>query len=469
MLMDFEAACTATQGVLFCDFSPYKGFDSVSTDSRSMKERTLFIPLRGTQQDGHAYIEAALQLHAAAVFADSAYLADPAHQAQLYALCKRYGGACICVPDTLHALQHTAAAYLRRFPRLLKIGVTGSNGKTTTKELLGSLFAQTHRTITNQGNLNSETGLPLSLFNVRQEHEVGIFEIGMNRKHEIRELAGVLQPDIAVITNIGSAHIGILGSKDAIAAEKKQIFAFFTEKNVGFVPACDPYCAFLQDVPTGTIHTYGADGISYTDEGLAGTTLHYKNTAIHLAFPGKHNVHNALAAIAVAEHCCIPLAAIQKGLEQARPLFGRSQVIRGPAITYLLDCYNANWDSMQASIAFCDALTRQADGRKIYIIASMKELGSESLTIHRNLYLSLLESDADALFFFGTEICKAVHDIHSTQKEVESKVCFCFTETEAAALENTLDTFLKKGDFVLLKGSRALALEQFEHILKKER
>lgn len=468
MLMDFEAACTAAQGVLFCDFSLYKGFDSVSTDSRSVTEHALFIPLRGTQQDGHAYIEAALRLHAAAVLADSAYLAEPAHKEQLHALCKRYGAACIGVPDTLCALQHTAKAYLRHFPRLLKIGVTGSNGKTTTKELLGSIFTQSRCTITNQGNLNSETGLPLSLFNVRQEHEVGIFELGMNRKNEIRELADVLQPDIAVITNIGSAHIGILGSKDAIAAEKKQIFAFFTEKCVGFVPACDPYCAFLQDVPAGTVHTYGADSIHSTDEGLAGTTLHYKNTAIHLPLPGKHNVHNALAAVAVAEHCGIPLAAIQKGLEQAQPLFGRSQVIRG-AITYLLDCYNANWDSMQASITFCDALARQADGRKIYIIASMKELGSESCMIHRNLCLRLLESDADALFFFGTEICEAVRDIYDTQKEVESKACFCFKETEASALAKTLDTFLKKDDFVLLKGSRALALEQFEQILKKER
>ena len=469
MLMDFEAACTATQGVLFCDFSPYRGFDSVNTDSRSVKERSLFIPLRGTKQDGHAYIEAALQLHAAAVFADSAYLAEPAHKEQLYTLCKRYGAACICVPDTLYALQHTAKAYIRRFPQLLKIGITGSNGKTTTKELLGSIFAQMRRTITNHGNLNSETGLPLSLFNVRQEHEVGIFELGRNRKNEIRELANVLQPDIAVITNIGSAHIGILGSKDAIAAEKKQIFAFFTEKNVGFVPACDPYCAFLQDVPNGTIHTYSADGVSYIDAGLAGTTLHYKNTVIQVPLPGKHNVYNAFAAIAVAEHCRIPLTAIKKGLEQVQPLFGRSQVIRGPAITYLLDCYNANWDSMQASIAFCDSLARQADGRKIYIIASMKELGSESQVIHRNLFLSLLESDADALFFFGTETCEAVHDIRSTQKEVESKPCFCFTETEAGALEKTLDAFLKRGDFVLLKGSRALALEQFEGILKKER
>mgnify|MGYP000843601214 CR=1 FL=1 len=462
MLLGWEALCTAVAGTFICNYSPYAGFDSVTTDSRTVNPHALFIPLRGTQQDGHRYIEHALRQGAYCIIADAAHLDVHDNTQHIIALCKRYEASCIRVEHTLKALQDAAAAYLERFPQLLKIGVTGSNGKTTTKELLASIFAQEYRTVKNEGNLNSETGLPLSVFTVTKEHEVGIFELGMNRKGEIAELAAVLKPNIAVITNIGTAHIGMLGSKDAIAHEKKQIFSCFDENSVGFVPDKDEYTAFLQEVPHGKTFTYSAAPDAYTLEGLSGTEIRYKGENIRLPLPGIHNVQNAFAAIAVAEYCNIPLRSIKAGIENMQALFGRSQIIRGP-VTYLLDCYNANPDSMNAGLALCANIA--VNGKKIYVLASMKELGTKSAEAHRAVCAAAFASDADALFFFGEEMCKAAVE----QNKTSNKPFFCFRESDANKLRDTLDSLLKRNDFVFLKGSRSLQLEQFESILQKER
>lgn len=462
MLLDWEALCKAAAGTFICNYSPYQGFDSVTTDSRTVKPHTLFIPLRGTQQNGHRYIEQALQQGANCVLADRVHLDVQKNTRNILSLCKKYQAACIRVEHTLKALQDAAAAYLEQFPQLIKIGVTGSNGKTTTKELLASIFAQRYRTVKNEGNLNSETGLPLSVFTVTKEHEVGIFELGMNRKGEIAELAAILKPNIAVITNIGTAHIGMLGSKDAIAHEKKGIFSCFDENATGFVPDKDEYKAFLKEVAHGKIFTYSADSSSYTLEGLAGTEIRYKGETIRLPLLGIHNVHNTFAAIAVAEYCNIPLQSIKTGIEQVHALFGRSQIIHGP-VTYLLDCYNANPDSMNAGLALCANIA--VNGKKIYVLASMKELGSESTEAHRAVCTAAFDSDADVLFFFGKEMCEAAAE----QSKASQKSVFCFKETEADKLRSTLDNLLKRNDFVFLKGSRSLELEQFEPILQKER
>lgn len=462
MLLDFKSLCKAVGGTAVFTHCSSEGFDSVTTDSRHVEKNALFIPLRGTQQDGHRYIEQALENGAACVIADEAYLAAKEHSDLIGALCKKHGAACIRVEHTLRALQDAAKAYLEQFPQLLKIGITGSNGKTTTKELLASIFAQKYTTIRNEGNFNSETGLPLSVFSVKKEHQVGIFELGMNRKGEIAELARVLQPNIAVITNIGSAHIGILGSKDAIAEEKKQIFSCFGKESVGFVPEKDEYAAFLKEIPQGKVITYSTDQVAFTLDGLSGTTIQYEGTSIHLPFPGVHNVHNACAAIAVAQYCGISPQAIKAGIETVPSMFGRSQIVKG-AVTYLLDCYNANPDSMHAAMKLC--ATINIVSRKIYVLGSMKELGSASKEAHRAVCAEAFAGDADILFFFGSELCEAA----CTCGKKQDKPFFCFKETQAAQLCEALDAILKRDDFVLLKGSRSLALEQFEPILQKER
>lgn len=251
-LMTLDELLTSTGAWLVYESSSSKAFSSVVMDSRNVKNNSLFIPLRGENQDGHIYIESALKNGAKFFVVDFDYLDE--NETALLSLCKNYDASCVAVKNNLKALQDAARYYLSKFPNLYKIGITGSSGKTTTKEILASIYSKKYNTVSTKGNLNSETGLPLSVFEVRPEHEAGIFELGMNRKGEIAEIASVLLPNAAIITNIGTAHIGILGTKQAIAEEKKEIFSFFDDDALGFIPDCE-FTDFLKDVSHGSIFT----------------------------------------------------------------------------------------------------------------------------------------------------------------------------------------------------------------------
>ncbi len=406
-LLPSDILFSAVSGVPAAGCSARPDFQSVATDSRSVPPGTLFVPLFGAVQDGHAYIGQALEKGASAVFvAKKSYEADRSSYARLCAQHPRV--SFIVVENTLRALQEAAAAYTARFPALVRIGITGSSGKTTTKEMAASVFSQEYRVVVNEGNLNSETGLPLSVFRSRKEHEAGIFEMGMNRRGEIRELASVLHPHFAVITNIGSAHIGILGSRDAIAEEKKEIFSFFTENDTGFVPEDDEYASFLRSGVRGTVRTFGlhsAENVSdVCDRGLNGTSFMYKGLPVQLRLPGAYNFTNALAVISLAEEAGLSAEQIKSGLESVAPVFGRPQNIEGD-VTIIQDCYNANPDSLEKAIAFWDSLPH--GGRKIYVIADMLELGSCSAEAHENTGELAAVSDADFVVFFGDEMKRA--------------------------------------------------------------
>ena len=245
-LLSFENLIDAVGGSLIGSKSSSFCFSSAAIDSRKCVKNSLFVPLIGSVQNGHIYIRQALESGASVVFVANSELSE--NKANFENLAKEFNATFIAVENTMTALQKAAKRYVEQFPSLIKIGVTGSSGKTTTKEIIASVLSQKYSVVTNEGNLNSETGLPLSVFKIRAEHEVGIFEMGMNRRGEISEIASVLFPSIAVITNIGTAHIGILGTQDAIAEEKKMIFSNFSENCIGFVPENDKYASFLQKV-----------------------------------------------------------------------------------------------------------------------------------------------------------------------------------------------------------------------------
>ena len=218
-------------------------FTSVATDSRSAVAGGMFIPLVGEFQDGHAYVPAALEKGATVVLVGRDFAVSNHHQ--LVQWHRSYPAATfVAVDHTMYALQDAAAAYVQKFPNLVRIGVTGSSGKTTTKEILAAVLSTRFSVVMNQGNLNSETGLPLSVFQIRDHHQVGVFELGMNRRGEIAEIARVLAPNLGVITNIGTAHIGILGSRDAIAQEKKQVFWNFSSDSCAFIQRWTPIAIF---------------------------------------------------------------------------------------------------------------------------------------------------------------------------------------------------------------------------------
>lgn len=452
VLLTLDELISAVEGNVLANESTAFGVSSVATDSRAVTLGSLFVPLIGEYQDGHLYVPVALEAGAPCVLVDSIHADEDGDR--YIELAKKNRACVIVVNNTLRALQDAARYYVTKFPNLMKIGVTGSSGKTTTKEILASVFQERFRVVMNEGNLNSETGLPLSVFRIRGDHEVGIFELGMNRKGEINEIAKVLSPDLALITNIGTAHIGILGSKSAIAEEKKSIFAFFSEHCVGFVPERDEWTAFLSDVRSGTVITYGrfsTEGIEGSEDlGINGSLIRYRGTEIHLTLPGPYNLQNAFGAIALAAYVGLTPVEIARGISRVKPLFARAQIISGKR-TVILDCYNANPDSMEKAINFCSSLAWT--GKKIFVLGSMLELGTESEREHERVCLQAAHSDATIVFLFGDDITRA-------GKRIDWEGMACHACDALEDLQSELAKAVEDGDLVFLKGSRGMALER---------
>ncbi len=457
-IMTVEELSRATGGSCLGNFAPESGCCSVSIDSRTVTEGSLFVPLMGENQDGHRYIPEALDSGASVIFVDVAHGEGSA--SMFSQLAKQHDAAIIMVEDTLKALQDAAKAYVRKFPALKKIAITGSSGKTTTKELAAAIFSRKYRVIANAGNLNSETGLPLSVFRIRDDHEVGIFELGMNRRGEMREIADVLNPHTALVTNIGTAHIGILGTREAIAEEKKAVFSFFSGESTGFVSETDDFREFLVSGVCGTFETFGPDstpGIQGTESlGLEGWIIRYEGEKIRFSMPGPYNLVNAFAAISLARNYAIDPATIRDGLESVQTLFGRTEIVRG-AVTAIFDYYNANPQSMEEAMRFCDEL--QWAGGKIFVLGSMLELGSVAPEAHRAVCDAADKSTAEHIILFGEDMINAGRSMNWTHRSV------FFADTMEALAEH-VSSVLEKNTLVFIKGSRGMALERLRPVLE---
>jgi UDP-N-acetylmuramoyl-tripeptide--D-alanyl-D-alanine ligase len=461
--MDFETLLRAVKGRRVSPSWGGAGFVSVCIDSREAAEGALFVALPGSVSDGHLYVEGAFKAGAACALVEEAKLAEKA--LKLAETAEKYGRGMLAVKNTLRALQDAAAAYLDKFPGLLRVGITGSSGKTTTKEISAAIIGREKKVVMNRGNLNSETGLPLSVFEVRSCHEVGVFELGMNRPGEIAELARVLKPCIALITNIGSAHIGLIGSKAGIAEEKKNIFAEFSGGETALIPGDDEYRDFLARGLRGKVSFYGLDGVSLSrDLGLSGSEISWAGEKILFTLPGKHNVRNALAAAAIAREVPVSDRAIREGLASVRALFGRGEILEG-RVTVIRDCYNANPESSAQALDFCDNL--EYGGRKIYVMGAMLELGEDSREAHRELGRRLASSRADKVFLYGEETEAAAAEMEAALASLpEAGEGLPFFHTNSMdRLARELGAFIREGDLVLLKGSRGCALERLTDTL----
>ncbi|MDR0568133.1 MAG: UDP-N-acetylmuramoyl-tripeptide--D-alanyl-D-alanine ligase [Spirochaetaceae bacterium] len=376
-------------------------FSSVSVDSRTVEPGGLFVALPGSVQDGHKFVRKAFENGASAALVARSRWENPDFGLEKTA--KTHNAAVIVTDNTLRALQSAGAYHLKRFPGLLKIGVTGSSGKTTVKTLAGAMLNREQNAFISPGNLNSETGAPLSAFMVGPQHTAGIFELGTNRQGEIEEIAKMLKPHIALITNIGSAHIGFFGSKQKIAEEKKAIFSQFTGAETALIPEDEPFRDFLAEGVRGNAVFYGPSMPELgpiTDRGIEGWEIVWDNAPALFPLPGRHNLRNALSAAAIAKAAGASPQAIREGLADAPSLFGRTEILRGP-LTLIRDCYNANPESTAAAIAMCDALP--VSGRRIYVIGSMLELGGADAHAHAVLGRTLAESKADLVCLFGEE------------------------------------------------------------------
>jgi UDP-N-acetylmuramoyl-tripeptide--D-alanyl-D-alanine ligase len=426
----------------------------VSTDSRNLQGGELFVALRGEHFDGHRFAAAALQQGAAAVLVADAAAVPPASIVP---------GAVILVEDTLVALQALARAHRHRFHGTV-VAITGSNGKTTVKELTASVLRQRYATYKASGNLNNHIGLPLSLLDMELSHEVAVLEMGMNHLGEIRDLCAMAHPHIGVVTNVALAHVGEVGSLDAIQQAKGELIESLDTSSIAIVNADDPRTLALGQRARGRVLTFGrapdatVRGHIAVDRGLQGlecvVELDGARWEVQLALPGAHQLLNALAAATVGVALQVPAAAIVEGLQAYHGMYGRMAIRQGQDGTVLIDdTYNANPDSMRAALHFLAQVP--AAGRRLAVLGDMLELGEEAPALHREIGIVACQSGIAHVIALGPlaeHIAAGARDAGMAEEGLH-----CVTDRdEALAMVRRLQ---RPQDIILFKGSRGMALE----------
>lgn len=448
---------SATRGTLLGNRSALEAVTDFFIDSRKVVANQCFVPLKGENTDGHNFVPAALERGCQAVLVGRDYH----HAAQGWAATWQSAGF-VLVENTLQALADLAAWHVDSLPGLVRVGITGSNGKTTTKELTAAVVSTLGPTFYTEGNFNSEIGLPLMCLKLRSSHKYAVLELGINHVGEMALMAKVARPFVSVITNIGTAHIGIIGSQQQIALEKKQIFSFSPADSHAVLPADDEFLPVLKENCPGQISLFSLTMPGFAlleDRGWAGTVFTWHGQRVELGLPGKHNLLNALAALQVGQILGADPVKAAQAISQVKPLFGRSELLPGP-VTVLQDCYNANYDSMISLLDMAEQM--QWAGRKVYVLGSMRELGRQGPALHARLGERAAGLKADAVFFFGAEAEQAYEAFK--QKKFGG---FGFWTAHFPDLEAAVNDFVRDGDLVILKGSRGVALERLTEGLRR--
>ncbi len=448
-MMTFEEAAVAVQGTVHGQGS----LSGVSTDSRHIEPGELFVALRGERFDGHDFVEDVLQRGAAAAMVDRRW-ADAHQRADLPLL---------VVDDTRQALGRLAGHWRRRFSIPL-IGVTGSNGKTTVKEMCASILrAQARRdgfaadaVLATRGNLNNDIGLPLTLLSLREGHRSAVVEMGMNRPGEIAWLAGLAQPTVAIVTNAQRAHLEGVGSLQEIAEEKGAIYGGLGPEGVAVVNADDPHAGYWRELNAGRrILSFGLDEAAdvtgcCTLRGMGAVldlVTPQGEVTVDLKVPGAHNVRNALGAAAAGLAAGASLEAVVEGLAAFTGTRGRLQ--RGPGLsgsTILDDTYNANPDSVRAAI---DVLAA-TPGRKVLVLGDMGEIGGTSAQIHDEIGGYAKSKGIDALHALGDMSAVAARSFGEGGHHHRT----------VEALIEAVTRVLAEETVVLVKGSRFMRMER---------
>ncbi|HTR97932.1 MAG TPA: UDP-N-acetylmuramoyl-tripeptide--D-alanyl-D-alanine ligase [Candidatus Acidoferrales bacterium] len=429
------------------------GVTGASIDTRTLEPGMLFVPLPGSHVDGHAFLDEAFARGAAA-----ALCARAAHP-RIAALGL---GPLVLVDDVTAALQRLALRHRERWSGLL-LGVTGSAGKTTTKELVASALGTAAPTLRTQGNLNNQWGVPLTLLELRPEHEAAVVELAMNHAGEIAALAALAKPAAAIVTNAGSAHLEGLGSLEAIAREKASLVHALGAGQPAFVGADSPRLLAAVKGAAANVITYGlarrADvrPSRLEDLGEAGSRLEVEGfPPVHLRLVGRHQVQNALAALAVARRFRLDPAAVATALEAFAPLKGRMEVVHARGATLLVDCYNANPDSTAAALA---TLADWPGARtRIAILGDMLELGVGAGALHRETGARVRHAE---LWTVGAH----ARDYAAGARRARARVR---TFADKPAVAAALAEVLAPGVVVLVKASRGAALEDVLAGLGKE-
>ncbi|MBR1384551.1 MAG: UDP-N-acetylmuramoyl-tripeptide--D-alanyl-D-alanine ligase [Ruminococcus sp.] len=423
--------------------------ESVSTDTRKIKENSVFIALSGANFDGHDFAAKAMELGALAVITE------------------RYveGAKCIIVDSTGKALSDLAHYYRCKFDIPL-VGITGSVGKTTTKDMIACVLARKYKTLKTSGNHNNEIGMPQTLLELDSSYEAAVIEMGMNHSGEMSRLSMCSAPNLCVITNIGVSHIENLGSQENILKAKLEILD-------GASPDA-PLILCRDDKMLASVEIRGSREVMYysvkkKDSDVYASDIAVKDGAVSFdikfrgnTYPakinllGEHNVKNALAAFCVGVKLGIEPEECIKGIADFKPEGLRQNIGVRNGITLVIDCYNAAPDSMRAALSVLSQIEVPEGGKRICVLADMLELGKNSKTYHRQVGEYVPSSKADLLLCFGENSRSYIDG--AVKKGMSADKCFHFDSREELA--DFLLSAVNKGDAVLFKGSRGMKLEE---------
>ena len=427
-----------------------KRFTGVSTDSRLVQPGQLFVALRGERFDGHAFVRNVVEKGVSAVLVERLPEGENVQDVPV-----------VVVSDTLRALGELARLYRRKFS-IPVLAIAGSNGKTTTKELVASVLGRRYNVLRTGGNLNNHIGVPLTLFRLKGRHELAVIEIGTNHPGEIASLCRIVEPTHGLLTNIGKEHLEFLGSIDGVAAEEGALFDSLALRtgSTAFVNADDRrVIARAKRVPEQILFGFGRRRMDVRGIGLRVDTKgcprfqflggRLKNPVpVALSIPGRHNASNALAAAAVGIALSVPAKEIQNALETFRSVQKRMEVIEVGGVTIFNDTYNANPDSMQMALqTFARSEVR---GKKIAVLADMRELGAEQEKEHSHVGEQVARLGIEYLLTYGElarHMCDGLQISFATQYDRKN------------VLAEYLVELVEPGDAVLVKGSRVMQME----------
>jgi UDP-N-acetylmuramoyl-tripeptide--D-alanyl-D-alanine ligase len=433
----------------------------ISTDTRTLKAGALFMALKGPHFNGHAFLSQAFERGASA-----ALISEPLSPGQVPS-----DGIIIMVKDTLWALGDLAGFWRSKFPVTL-IGISGSNGKTTAKEMLAAILDLEGPILKNPGNLNNWIGLPMSLFSLNQSHRFAVMEMGMNHLGEITRLCQIARPSVGLLTNIGPAHLEGLGSMEAIARAKGELFDSLNEKDWAIVNQDDFRIRELARSCRAQKRTFGqtpeaevrAEKVQLSPEGIRfHLMVSGESREIFLPMQGEHNVGNALGAAAAALILGLPLKAIQEGLAGIKPPAHRLQIKTGLKGSRLIDdAYNANPTSMKAALKTFQSL-RQGQ-RAGLALADMLELGPEAQKAHQEIGREVGNMGVDYLLAFGPLsqeiLSEAMRGSHPPKE--------AYGTLNHSEVIPQLESLIRDGDILLIKGSHGMHLETVVRALEEK-
>ena len=429
--------------------SPDTPISLVSTDSRNMEPGALFIPLAGERFDGHAYIDSALEAGAAGCLT--------ARERERYLPGKFY----VKVADPQLALRDLAAWYKSRFP-IPFVAVTGSVGKTTAKDMLAAVLGVRYKVLKTEGNFNNNIGLPLTLLGLDHSHQIAVVEMGMDRFGEIDYLAGLVRPDVGVITNIGDAHIERLGSRENIFKAKCELLPHIQKDGLLILNGDDPMLSTLRGrTPVPAVFCGVGEGMDFRAQVTGGdgvSHIHCRLTTprmdreVRIPALGEHMVYPALIAAAAAERFGLTPDEIAQGLTRFVPTRMRMNILRrAEGIMILDDTYNANPQSMRAAV---QVLSGAKGEYKVAVLGDMFELGPLAPALHAGIGDYLGKAGIDCLVAVG-ELAKHIYDAARAAGVPDCRYC---PDKEAA--KPVLDSVVRPGTTVLVKASRGMAMEQ---------